>query len=293
MNINGEGDIIKTVIFLIGSLLVSAIVIVGFVLIVPSLMKNTEEQIISKDIGLTIMTVSASPNSMVYRYDQNTENYEIRITQEEVQTKSREGSGKYKYLQMIGIKVEDALIQNKLIIPITLKDGKISFSDSNVEYSDVCSAIPSTFNDDSIKVKLELTYGESLETEKKLQEIISFAKMYSTQADSKVKFVESNEDIRIILKTGPEKNIKYYESIQGQKLSWYHRIACYAVSGMNSDNKIKSALGEFSLTSSPEEDITIILGDDAKFADETTKDMQLSLALSNKIYDAIELGITE
>jgi hypothetical protein len=63
MNKKGS-SILKIIFFVIGSLIVGAIVIASFSGITHRLLNNVVEQISAKDIGLTIMTVSASPNDI-------------------------------------------------------------------------------------------------------------------------------------------------------------------------------------------------------------------------------------
>lgn len=287
MNKKGS-SILKIIFFVIGSLIVGAIVIASFSGITHRLLNNVVEQISAKDIGLTIMTVSASPNDIVYRYDKNTEDFEIKITQDEVFVKSIEGSGKYKFIKMNGVVVEEALLQNVLTIPLILKGGKLSFEDSSQTFSDECSVIPSNFEKDKLKVKMVLV-AESGDAYDKLTETKEFIKMQTSRSNSKLEIVDYGEDLRVEIKTsylsGPE--ISYYENIKDESYSWYYRTACYLGKQIASEGLFDNA----NLKSSSEKSIVIDLGNNADFIAKSGADPQMTLKLAWEIYDAIELSL--
>lgn len=284
---------LKMIIFLVGSLLVGALVIAAFTSIVPRLMANAEENIAAKDIALTIMTLSASSNDVFFRYDKNVEDYEIRISQDEVHVKSRDGSGKYKYIPMKGVIVQDALISNALMIPMNLKDGIISFEDEKIDYTDICSAIPSDYGKERLKVKISFDYGETTESRQNLEKIATLMKLYTTNSGSKVEFVDNNEDLLLKFSTGNSPSIIYYEDSSVQKTSWYHKISCYSSEKLGEESMLKNSVGVFSSSPSSQKEIAINFGDTTKFLEALNNNLQLSGNIAKEIYNAIELGISK
>jgi hypothetical protein len=282
---------LKMPIYLIISLLVGVLVVAGFMSITSRALNNIAEQVTAKDIGLTIMTISASPYDVVYSYEKNTEPYEIRIADGKVKVISKEGSGEYAYYPMRGITVEDAILTNVLTVPLTLKKGVLSFSDQTISYQDACAQIPQTFAEDKIRVKVTVDNSDQ-QVMDRLNEIKAIMQLYTTNANSAVEFVDSNEDLSLELGTSTvaTPQIMYYENSQDLSFSWYYRIACYLKN--NLDNA-KTGLGIPGLLPVSEEKIRIDFGNTADFIKKTEDDKTFTASMAREIYNALGQGISD
>jgi hypothetical protein len=281
---------LKIPIYLIISLVVGVLVIAGFISLTNRGLNNLAEQITAKDIGLTIMTISASPYDMVYMYDKNTEPYEISIADGKIKVTSKKGVGEYTYFPMKGIKVEDAILTHVLTVPLNLKKGVLSFSDQTVNYMDACAQIPLTFDGDKIKVKITIDDSDIL-VANKLNEINSVMHMYATNVNSAVEFVDYGEDLSIELGTTAQgvPQIMYYADMQDASFSWYHRIACYAKNGIDANGV---NLGNANLLSISEEKIRVDFGNTNEFLAKTDADKSFTARTAKELYDAIARGIS-
>lgn len=281
---------LKVPFYLIVSLVVGALVIAGFISLTNRGLSNMAEQITAKDIGLTIMTMSASPHDIIYMYDKNTEPYEIRIADNKIKVTSKEGVGEYAYYPMKGVTVEDAILTNVLTVPLSLNKGILSFSDKTVNYADACAQIPQTFNDEKIKVKVIMD-DSNIPVLDKLNEINSVMHMYAANVNSPVEFVDSDEDLTLEIGTTSAGNLQimYYDAMQDTAFSWYHRIACYAKNGLSQE----VALGGLGLIPISEEKIRVEFGSSAEFIKKTENDKAFTAKAAKEIYDAIVRGISD
>jgi hypothetical protein len=284
-------QMIKMPIYLIISIVVGAMVIIGFISITNRAMANTVEEITAKDIGLTIMTISAAPYNVVYRYDKNTEDYEIKISSDDVQVTSPKGHGKYVYMPMPGVLVEDAILTHILMVPLTLKNNVLSFSDVDVSYSDACAEIPQTFDDKILEVKVAVDSSD-LAVSEKLDEIKLVMTRLSSEANSPIEFVDSGEDLLIELGTSQDAELKigYFEDQSDASYSWYKRIACYSGKGFE-DAKIN--LGEVGLSVVTEEKIRIDLGKTQDFVKAAEDNNAFTTAIGMALYTSIKRGIED
>jgi hypothetical protein len=282
---------LKMPIYLIISIIVGALVIVGFMSITSRALNNIAEQVTAKDIGLTIMTISASPYDIVYRYDKNTEPYEIRIADGKVKVISREGSGEYAYFPMKDITVEDAFLTNALTVPLTLKNNVLSFSDQTINYLDACAQIPSTFNKNKIKVKIIFDGSDQLVLNK-FNEINSIMYMYTTNVNTRVEFVDSGEDLSLEFgtSTGGTPQIMYYENPQDFSFSWYSKIACYSKNNIGDEETNLENLGLIPIS---EQKIRIDFGRADDFVKKTEDDKRFTVNVAKGIYGALENGISD
>lgn len=291
-SMNKKGvEVVKMLFFLIASLLVGGLILVSFSGIVGRLLLNTEEQIAAKDIGLTIMTVSSSPNDILYMYDKNTEGYEITIHDGEVTVKSQKGSGKYKFIPMNGVHVENAIITNAISIPFSLKDGELSFSDATVNYADICSGIPVDFGEEKITVNIEASPGSN---EEELNNIKNMMAMYSSAAASRVVFKEGVADVDVVLAGGTENRILYFENADDSNSALQHKISCYAKSKISTGNYGKENMNDIKIAGSSEDEIRFIFDENSNLFSKSGEPQAYDAAaaeIAKSIYDSIESAI--
>ncbi|MFA6073065.1 MAG: hypothetical protein WC758_03060 [Candidatus Woesearchaeota archaeon] len=287
---------IKLSLYFIGELLAGVLILVFFVLVIPKLMLGSAEDIMAKDIALTIMTISASPSDMVLKYAENTENYQIKITQDEVQVFSKEGSGKYKYFPMRGIKIEPAIIKDTVTLPMTLKNSVIYFRDDLQDFTDSCSDFPNTFSDEltfnrNLYVKIIVSPDETGDTKIALENIKrGIEQKAGSDPNSQIRVFDFGEDIILILKTssGNTLNTKYYQDINDPQTAGFRRVSCYIEDELKNKHvdKFKDSKSE---SSSEKNTISIDFGDPKNLIDTEN----VAAIFSKEIYNSISISIKD
>jgi len=285
---------IRMMTFILASLMVSVLIIVFFAIMVPRLMVGSVEDVIAKDVGLVIMTMSASPYDMTYSYDKNTEKYEVQIYEDRVQVRSAEGSGSYEYLPMKGIIIKNSILSNVLSIPVNLKNKEMSFSNERYDYSDICATISMTFDENYLNLKIVVSSDAQGESKNKLNQIKQLIEQRTSEANSKIRITDDNEDLIILLKDSSSdvSRINYYENLQDKKTSWFYRTSCYVQSSLK--NKYANIYGQTKLESqSTDHTITIDFGNTlTKKTDSDVNIVDIQL-VSSELYKAIKLGIND
>lgn len=278
---------IKMIMFILASMIVSIIIILFFARAVPRIMTGTIEEVVAKDFGLAIMTLSASPYDITYAYDKNTEKYDVLVDEEEVIIQSDEASGKYKYLPMLGVTVKEGLMQGILSIPMSMKDKTLSFTNENSDFTDSCANIPMTFSEDNLDVKIVVDVQVNGDAKKNLDMIKGGIGLKASLENKNIRITESNQDLTIFLTASntDKVSVQYYEDGNDPETAWVHRIACYNTE-MLSDNHPE--IGEVSMTSFTQENTINI-----DFGNTFTKtDSSITVkTASTEIYQALELGM--
>ncbi|MGV8163004.1 MAG: hypothetical protein ACP5N2_06760 [Candidatus Nanoarchaeia archaeon] len=278
---------IKLFMFILASMIVSIIILLFFARAVPRIMMGSIEEVMAKDFGLAVMTLSASPYDITYAYDKNTERYSVLINQEEIKIASDEAAGRYYYLPMRGITVQNSLMSGVLSIPMSLKNKILTFSNENNDFADICSAIPMSFDEDNLDIKIIVDPQAQEQTKKDLNIIKSGIELRAFSANSNIRITENDQDITLILTASSSKDIviEYYEDTDDVTTSWIHKIACYTEKiFLEKHDEAKNMK-----TSAFSEENTIKIDFGESLQKENTS--LLSTELSAEIYQSITLGL--
>ncbi|MGV8168667.1 MAG: hypothetical protein ACP5N3_01275 [Candidatus Nanoarchaeia archaeon] len=281
---------IKIPLYMIADLMIGVLVMVLLLIIVQKMLFGSVEEVVAKDISLTLMTVAASPYDLNLDYEKDTEKYDITINEEEVKVKSDEGYGSYKNLPMKGVSIQDSVIENTVSMPIIFKDSVIYFKDTESDYTDFCADIPLSFQDfTTIRLKVEIPDEIRGEARNKL-EIIKYGIEIRSETESagRITVKENSEDVLLVLRTSSGENaaINYYELQEDPSTYSYHRIACYMEKTLKEDfsTKFKQTKSE---PFTEQKKIIIDIGDPNKIEASTASQ------LSTELYKALMLGLTD
>lgn len=228
------------IIFLIGEIIVGAVLVFGLPYFVISSFSNSKEEVMAKDFALVLSTISASPDNFEYRYYPNTEEHTVIIEEEKVTIRHKsDASAKADFMTIKGVNFEPAVIHRKKQVPIYMDGYKITFSEKiKSTPAQTCSRIPNSLG---ARPKIYLNVENSATSEMKnyldsikmkLEALIN-----ADGASSSVELIGYESGAELIFELGFENTnnhrfVVYYDS--GTELA-YQRIACFLSEGMSVD----------------------------------------------------------
>jgi hypothetical protein len=304
INVNKKGvETIRAILYTLAGLVIGGLLIAVMVISIPKLMMGSVEQVMSKDMALSIMTISSSPYDVVFNYEENMEHYKVQITQNEVKINSKDGFGRYSYFPMKGVTVTDATIDGAVSVPIILKTNVLSFSDENNDFSDDCAQLQQTYNTHDAQLGIRfVARQDSTPDANNYLNILSIALNSKAKYNPNIKvaYVDPNDEtmdgghpLIVMLGVSRDKTAKitYYEDSQSPlKTSWSHRIACYM--GRALKTKYPGEFNEIKFETTSEQRIIIDFGDASRYVD-LSKNNGFTTSVSTEIFDAINTGLTD
>ena len=231
--------------FILGEIIAGALLIVGPSWFVIHQLSGSTEEVMAKDLALTISTILASPTDMNYVYYPNTEKEAIIIDDSgKVSVQSDSGFlAKSTFMKIDGTSVKSALIKNKVNIPINFLSNGLSFEKQTYQKSkENCGIIPKGFPKRP-SVYIDIYSYPNLKWKTPLNAMKEkLTKLVEADGDKslfKVTDIESSADIVLILEFEDSNlhrfSAEYYES--DTKIG-YQRLACFMKVEMESDKKI-------------------------------------------------------
>jgi len=226
-----EGRGGQQIIFLVAELMVGALILIGTINITLNAVTDTDEEVISNDLGLTIMTVTAAPYDLYYKYAPNLEDYSVTVDETTVKVESLKDSASYRFLPMKEVLINSAFIAKTISFPIRFSDNKVLFEDlSQDQREDFCAGLQGSFKEKP-SVSISITAYSSAD-EKSYLELLK--NLLDNVLSTSFSVVSSNADINLAVGFSGDNSFKstYYFSDTDAN---YQKLSCYVVSRFKVD----------------------------------------------------------
>jgi len=270
----------------LGELLLGVLIIVGMSHAIARSVLYSDEQIVAKDLALTLSTLQASPFNANYFYQPNTEKYTIVIKDGTVKVISKDASATENIILLEGIKLDDANFVSVASLPMTYQNKEVSFQRQNIQ-NDYCAGIQSNF---PANPKVYIGLDPSSQQNKILQPVKDAIEL-SAKVDTSKKFQivdkQSDADIIIILymsgQTNDNVKLSYYKKDANLN---YKKISCYITNELSAlKTDMFMSINQFPTETSPQ--ILIDLSTLNKMTVNIDKYQGMNEIIAKSIYTAL------
>lgn len=287
----------QQLLFYTAELIVGAMILFLGISLGMQLLSEKPQDIIAKDLGYTIMSISGSPSNLYFAYQPDTRDYIITISRDNIVTvdAAKDGKAQFNFYLLKNILINPEILNGIKSIPISFNNKEISFQSLNqADKESICNTIPASFNTISNYVSIEYPDSASKEEKAYLKSIKNYLELKSKINKDKKPFKIDDTifspSIDINLRFDPKSSkiltINYYEP-PSQKAN-NAKIACYISAELKTIKDFFTTTEEVASTKDKVE-LDVVLG---SFDDVTTNKISAE-TMGDKIYSALEKAITK
>lgn len=205
-----KGNALTSQLTILGLVFIGSAILIAITSLAIKFSNSTQEELISKDLAYTIMTISSSPSDISYRYKVDTSKYKVNIRENKIELNSLRGTETQGFIPVPTIEIQETTLPYLATIPLILRNKKLTFIEENdTQYELTCDKIPTDLqkgdtiaiqnkdssNDDQIKNLIDL-----IKTHNKLDHEIYDISYLNPDARISLKIIDEEPGINILYK---------------------------------------------------------------------------------------------
>ncbi|MFT4311234.1 MAG: hypothetical protein ACMXX7_01255 [Candidatus Woesearchaeota archaeon] len=240
-------SITSQLILMLGTFAMAAMIILIPFNAASSVMNNSDEQILAKDIALTLQVIQSSPGPLEVIYLPSIEDKSIDISQDTVTVRSLGRSGSETFNKIDQVEIQEIQRQTFLSFPIRFEQNTINFT---IREEESCDNI--TIDSlQTLRIQLSRINNEdkTRTLENNLRTLI--------ENDQRIQIVSQNPHIHLYLEVIDQNQyeIKYFSQ---DETSLYRRLSCEI------QKELEETRGVINLINEPRLELTVNFTDATK-----------------------------
>jgi len=225
----------QQLIFFLFEIMLGGLILLGVTHLVIGALSDSQEEILAKDLALSVGTMISSPNKLYFKYAPDTQEYDIAVNEiGEISVKSKDGIGVYNYVPLEGVKVKPTLLRAVLSVPMQFENNELIFESQNPDDAiQFCSHIPNTFGKKT-KVSIDIVnrYIASKKSLEFIRDQVTALNGLDKKSPIEIVPVYDPADIRLILtfKEISNEDDLVLEYFSEEEIPNHQRVSCFLAS---------------------------------------------------------------